>query len=510
VNPDIRMNLRNRGVLVGDGPVGIIDIGSNSVRLVVYERLARSPTPYFNEKVLLGLGRNVAEKGTLEEASIRQAEKALKRFRALTGQMGVQTLDVVATAAIREAENGSEFIAMAEAVCGVSLRLLDGASEARFAGLGIVSGIPEADGICGDLGGGSLELIDIGRGTISEGETFPLGGLRLQHRAEKKLKEARRIAQSDLERSGLLAGLKGRTFYAIGGTWRSLAKLHMHSTDYPLRVMQHYCIEAQPMRAFLKQVARNDISKMDGIEAVSRQRRSLLPYGATVLLALIEIGRPEWIVTSALGLREGVQYSKLSDEERNKDPLLSAAAELAVLRSRSPDHTRELIAWTGPAMEAGGLEETAEEARLRSAACMLADIGWRAHPDYRGEQSLNIIANAAFVGLDHPGRAYLALAAYYRHSGLSESELAPAIRKLAPRRYRERARLLAAIFRVGYLISASMTGIIPRTRIARSGDRLQLILPEDLSMLAGGRLEARMKQLAGLSDLTSEIVIEKG
>ncbi len=504
------MSFSDRGVLAGDGPVGVIDIGSNSVRLVVYERLARSPTPFFNEKVLLGLGRTVAEKGELEPTAIRQTEQALKRFRALADQMGVHTLDVLATAAIREATNGADFIAMAEAVCGAPVRVLDGASEARFAGLGIVSGIPDADGLCGDLGGGSLELIDIRDRNISDGETFPLGGLRLQHRAGKNVKEARRIALSDLKRSGVIGGLDGRTFYAIGGTWRSLAKLHMQSTDYPLRVMQHYSIEAEPMGVFLDRVASNDISEMEGIEAVSRQRRALLPYGATVLLALIETGRPKRIVTSALGLREGVLFSKLSEAEKEEDPLLSAASELAELRSRSPAHARELIAWTGPAMQAAGLEETEEEARLRAAACMLADIGWRAHPDYRGEQSLNIIANAAFVGLDHPGRAYLALAAYYRHSGLSEYELAPAIRKLATRRYRERAKLLAAIFRVGYLISASMTGILPRTRVARSGDSLLLILPEELSMLAGGRLEARMKQLAGLCDLSSEIVIEKG
>ena len=156
-------------------------------------------------------------------------------------------------------------------------------------------------------------------------------------------------------------------------------------------------------------------------------------------------------------------------------------------------------------MAAAGMEETEEEARLRTAACLLADIGWRAHPDYRGEQSLNIIANAAFVGLDHPGRVYLSMAVYYRHSGLSESDLSPAIRALAPRRYQERAKVLAAIFRVGYLISASMPGIIPRTRIVRSGKALVLELPADLAMLAGGRLEGRMKQLGNACGLSAEI-----
>lgn len=503
------MTVNRRGVLTGGGPVGVIDIGSNSVRLVIYERLARSPTPYFNEKVLLGLGRDVAEQGALACESVVRAEQTLRRFRALADQMGVRNLDMIATAAIREAKNGSEFISMAERVCRAPLQVLDGDGEAQLAGMGILSGIPDADGICGDLGGGSLELIDISNGIISAGETFRLGGLRLQHRADKRPKNARTIALNDLRESDLLKGLAGRAFYAIGGTWRSLAKLHMQSTAYPLRVMQHYSVDTQALRPFLKQVARNRINEMDGIDAVSRQRRTLLPYGAAVLLALIDIGKPARIVTSALGLREGLLYSKLSEEERAADPLLSAAAELAELRARSPEHAGELIGWTGPAMAAAGLDETPEEARLRAAACLLADIGWRAHPDYRGEQSLNIIANAAFVGLDHPGRAYLAMAAYYRHSGLAEDELSPAIRTLAPARYRERAKVLAAIFRVGYLISGSMPGIIPRTRIARTDARLQLRLPADLSMLAGGRLEARMKQLAALCDLTPEIVIEE-
>lgn len=491
--------------MTGNGPVAIIDIGSNSVRLVVYERLARSPTPFFNEKVLAGLGRSVAETGRLDEGAVHQAEDALKRFRALADQMGVRHLNVLATAAAREAENGADFIRMAEEICRVEVRILTGEEEAHLAGLGVLAGIPKADGLCGDLGGGSLELVGISGGAISSGETYPLGGLRLQHAAGGNMKSARKIARVELERSELVKTLKGREFYAIGGTWRSLAKLHMEYTAYPLHVMQHYRLNPRKIGDFLKRIARGDLDTVEGIDVVSKQRLALLPYGAAVLLELIDIGRPKSIVMSALGLREGVLYSRLDERERAEDPLISAAAELAELRARSLDHAWELVDWTGPAMAAAGMEETEEEARLRSAACLLADIGWRAHPDYRGEQSLNIIANAAFVGLDHPGRVYLSMAVYYRHSGLSESDLSPAIRALAPRRYQERAKVLAAIFRVGYLISASMPGIIPRTRIVRSGKALVLELPSDLAMLAGGRLEGRMKQLGNACGLSAEI-----
>ncbi len=501
------MDGSNRGVFSSSGPVGVVDIGSNSVRLVIYERLARSPTRFFNEKVLLGLGRRVAEQGFLDEKALLESEATLRRFRALADQTGVQDLVVLATAAIREAENGADFIEMAEAACRSEVRILTGEEEAHYAGLGILSGIPDADGVCGDLGGGSLELVNISQGNISHGETFPLGGLRLQHASGKNLKEARRIAVSHLQRSQLLPALAERSFYAIGGTWRSLARLHMRNVGYPLDVMQQYRIEAGEMSNFLKKVLRSDIGSIEGIESVSRQRQALVPYGAAVLSALIKIGNPKWVMTSALGLREGVLYSKLDPAERAEDPLISAAAELAELRSRSLVHARELIVWSTEAMQAIGIEETTEEKRLRAAACLLADIGWRAHPDYRGQQSLNIIANAAFVGIDHPGRAYLAMAVYYRHSGLSEADLAPAIRDLATPRLQELAKLLAGIFRVGYLVSASMPGIIPRTAIGRSGKILQLRLPTDLAMLAGGRLEARLRQLGNLCGLNSEIRI---
>jgi exopolyphosphatase/guanosine-5'-triphosphate,3'-diphosphate pyrophosphatase len=227
-----------------------------------------------------------------------------------------------------------------------------------------------------------------------------------------------------------------------------------------------------------------------------------------VLSEVLRAGKPRSVSISALGLREGLLYAKLPPELQAEDPLLSAARELSLLRSRSPAHGEELIAWTGEAMAALGIEETAEEKRLRAAACLLSDIGWRAHPDYRGEQSLNIISNAGFVGIDHPGRAYLALAVYYRHAGLSDEELGTGIRELAPMRYRERARALAAAFRVAYLVSASVAGVLTRTRLRRYGDRIELLLPQDLADLAGARLESRIKQLAALDRCAPAIVID--
>jgi exopolyphosphatase/guanosine-5'-triphosphate,3'-diphosphate pyrophosphatase len=397
---------------------------------------------------------------------------------------------------------------MVERVCGVPVAVLTGQEEARLAAYGIVAGVERADGIVGDLGGGSLELTDVTGKRVGLGESLPLGGLRLRATSKSSLKAARQVVKDALDGSKVIRRLAGRTFYAVGGTWRSLARLHMRQCGYPLHVMHQYRIPADDLADFLKVLTRGSLDAVAGIEVVSRQRQALLPYGAVVLAELLRDGRPQDVVVSALGLREGLLYTQLSEDEQRADPLLSAARELAVLRARSPAHAEELIPWTGEAMHALGLDETAEEQRLRAGACLLADIGWRAHPDYRGEQSFNIIANAGFVGVDHPGRVYLALSVYYRHSGLAEGELGPGLRELAPTRYRERARALAAIFRVGYLVSASMPGIIPRTRIRRAGGDLHLVLPADLAALGGPRLEARLKQLAAIGGFGSAIAVE--
>ena len=390
-------------------PVAVIDIGSNSVRLVASEGLTRSPTPIFNEKVLAGLGREVQTTGLLAADAVEKALAALRRFRALCDRMAVAQLWVIATAACRDAKNGRAFVAEAEGICGTKVDVLSGKREAELSALGVVSGFHKPDGIVGDLGGGSLELTEVQGQRIKAGLTLPLGGLALQDVSSKSVKKAEKIVRTALEDARLLEGGKGRTFYAIGGTWRALARLHMWQTGYPLHVMHGYVMPAREAFEFSGLVHRVDPEMLSRIEVVTDARRPLLAYAALVLENLMRIARPKDIVISALGVREGLLYSMLDAEERAKDPLIAAASELNVLRSRSPAHGEELIAWTDRFMASSGLDEPAEERRLRHAACLLADIGWRAHPDYRGEQSLNIIAHGGFTAIDHPGRAYLAL-----------------------------------------------------------------------------------------------------
>jgi exopolyphosphatase/guanosine-5'-triphosphate,3'-diphosphate pyrophosphatase len=478
---------RAKGRLDLGPPIGVIDIGSNSVRLVVYEGLSRNPSPIFNEKVLCGLGREVQSTGLLPDDAMEKAFAALRRFRRLCATMRVAKLWVVATAACREARNGRDFIAKAERICRGHIDVLSGPRESRLSG---------ANGIVGDLGGGSIELVSV-RGTqVSGGVTLPLGGLALQDMSRRSIKRAERIVADALGDVRLLRTLRGRSFYAVGGTWRALARLHIWQTGYPLHVMHSYVIPAREALEFARLVRRVNPESLSQIEVVAEQRRPLLAYAALVLEHIVRIGKPKDVVISALGVREGLLYAALSAKERRRDPLLAAANDLNLLRSRSPEHGEELVAWSDRFMASSGIEETAEEKRLRHAACLLADLSWRAHPDYRGEQSSDIIAHANIVGLDHPGRTFLALAVYFRYMGLIEDELPPRLRELASTRMLDRARVLGASFRVAYLVSASMPGVLPNTPMRVVRGKLALQLKGKYAALASDRLFNRLRQLA--------------
>jgi exopolyphosphatase/guanosine-5'-triphosphate,3'-diphosphate pyrophosphatase len=485
-----------QGRLPGD-PVAIVDIGSNSVRLVAYESHSRAPTPTFNEKALCGLGRGVATTGLLPEDAVAKALAALQRFRVLCDTMRISEVRSLATAAVRDAANGAQFLSLAEHAIGCRIELLSGQDEARLSALGVVSSIHKADGVVGDLGGGSLELTDVKNAEAGSGMTLPLGSLSLMDLSERSPKKAAKIVRETLSSVKLLQGLAGRTFYAVGGTWRALARLHMRQRQYPMNVMHNYVIPSRDALEFARLVERIEADALLSIEAVSSARRPLLAYGAAVLEEIIRQANPKEIVISALGVREGLLYSQLPSEAQAQDPLIVSAREFNRLRSRAPEHGEELFDWTGRLMSSTHLEEDEDDQRLRHAACLLSDISWRAHPDYRGTQAYDLVANAAFIGVDHPSRAFLALAAAYRHSS-NEDFVTPQSRSLVSARQLDRARILGAAMRVAHNISAAMPGVLPRAPMVCDKGRVVLTLPADLAPLSSERLQSRMRQFARL------------
>ena len=492
-------------------PVGVVDIGSNSVRFVVYEGAVRAPTPLFNEKELCGLGRELSTTGRLGEAGTACALQALERFRTIAEILNVGSLRAVATAAVRDAVDGADFLAAAQAALGTEIEVLSGEREAALAAQGVVMGFQSPDGVAGDLGGGSLELVDIRDGAIGNAVTLPIGGLRLKEMTGGKVTKATSEISRAFKPIGWLKARDPEVFYAVGGTWRALAKMHMAANDYPIRVMQGYEIEAEAAQAFCEEVRRAKKPELlPGYEAVSRARRPILPYGAAALEAVLKTTRPKKVVFSVFGIREGLLYEMLPEDQRAKDPLISFCEDYARLRSRSVEHARELFDWTMPLFGPDGLDETDEERRLRKAACLLSDIGWRAHPDYRDEQSLNVIAHAALTGIGHPGRLFLALTVYARHAGPGEANgeaLSPKMRQIVPQRMMQLARSLAASIRSAHLLSCGMPGVVSRTRVRLEDEVLVLEMPRELQTLNGSRLRRRFDVLAGLFKRRFELSI---
>ncbi len=486
-------------------PVSIVDIGSNSVRFVAYEGARRAPTPVYNEKVLCGLGRGVATTGLMSQSSIDHALTTLSRFNILNQHLGVRKTYAIATAAARDAKNGAAFIKAAARALDAPITVLSGKKEAKYAAYGVMSAIPDAHGVAGDLGGGSLELVQIDSGKIGEGITLPLGPLLLADIAGGSIDKAAEFIERQLDRVAFMPDGEEFDFYAIGGTWRNLARVHMVENNYPLNVLNNYVIPASEARDLIKTISKQSQASLRDIEHVSAARAETLPLGAKVLEAILARNTIKNLVISSNGVREGVLYSKLSKKQRRQDPLLAACDDLAVLRSRSYEHMKELVIWSDQLFKKHGLDENKAERRLRHAACLVADIGWRAHSDYRGEQSLNIIANGAFSNIDHAGRAFIALSVFHRHSGNKKVRLSLRLKELLDDRALHRVQITSAALRVAYSLSGAMPGILPKISLKIKDGILTMKVPKKFQPLVGHTVKRRLESLAKLLGLTPQI-----
>jgi len=476
----------------GSGRVAVVDIGSNSVRLVVFDQLGRAPLPVFNEAVQCGLGRGLDRTGRLNDDAIRLALQNLTRFARLASAMEVERFDLLATAAVRDAENGAAFVADAERCCGTRLTVLSGTAEARLAGLGVMSGTPGAAGIAGDLGGGSLELVRLAEGAVGEITTLPLGPIRLMEMAGDSRRAA--IAEIDRHLDGVdwLRAGEGETFYPVGGAWRALARVHMEQTGFPLHVIHGYTLSRSRAADTARLLSRLSPASMDRLKAVPKKRRESMPYAALVMYRLLKRMRPESVRFSAFGLREGHLFDLLPPDEQARDPLLVAASRLAAAEGRFGDLGPALEVWTRPL--AG--DETPDEARLRRAACHLADIAWREHPDYRQRQARDRILRLPPLAMDHTERAFLAYTAYVRYGGKPDRAEAETPRQLMTERQFDRATALGLALRLGITVSGGTGAILERASLAVHAERIDVVLPGDGSVVPGDALHRRLKRLA--------------
>lgn len=504
--PDQPARLRRRR---GERPprFGVVDLGSNSVRLVVFEGLSRNPLTIFNEKAVLGLGRGLQVTGRLNPEAIGPALTVLCRYAAVARAMGAEPVEILATAATRDAENGAEFIAAINGrLPGIPVRILSGMEEGAFSADGVLLGFPGADGVLGDMGGGSLELVELDRGRMGQAASLPLGAIRLADRAGGDVGKARAIVEGDLARVPWLKNAEGRDLYLVGGAWRALARMHIAQTGYPLHIVHHYVLKRDEARDLAGVVAKADRKMLERMPGAPAKRLGDMPYAATVLRRLLRATGARRVVFSANGLREGWYARLLPAEVRAEDPLLAAGHDLAARFGRDPELAPALVAWTDPLFE----NETADAAALREAACWIADIGSHDHPDYRGEHAFYRVLRQPGVGIDHHQRAFLALVAALRYEAdATEPFLASAKALLDPAAVR-RAEVLGAALRLAFTLSGGTPALLAGTALRRVGGEIRLRLVEGTGVFAGESVQRRLDALAGALGLPATVEVAGG
>jgi exopolyphosphatase/guanosine-5'-triphosphate,3'-diphosphate pyrophosphatase len=471
----------------------VVDIGSNSVRLVVYDELGRAPFPRFNEKSLCRLGEGLEETGRLSETSFARTVDACRRFRAICDAMEVARIDVLATAAVRSASNGHDLIAAIAEAAGFEVRLLSGAAEARFAGLGVISGFYRPTGLVGDMGGGSLEVIEVRDDRVGERDvSLPVGALPVQAMLAAEGRSARKRLDALLTERLPPALIAEPAFYAVGGGFRAIAKAHMAASAVPVQVVHGYALDAKEARGFAKRLwgmAPDELAAQPGVPA---RRLATIPAAALVLDRLLRRLEPQRVVFSALGLREGWLYEQLSEAERYLDPLVEGAQIVGMTGARVPAFGAALARWT----DALFFGESPADRRLRLAACALTDIAWRSHADVQAEESFHRLLQFPFIGIDHLERVYLAAVVHARYGGGAGDPATAAALALLPSAQRRRARVLGRTLRLAHRLSGCVGAILETASLHVEARQVRLEIRSSAGIPDSDSLRSRLQDLA--------------
>jgi len=430
--------------------VGVVDVGSNSVRMVVFDGAARSPAYFYNEKIMCALGKGLAETGRLNPLGRTRALAALKRFALLAKGMDIQTMTVVATAATREAADGPEFEAQVLAETGLKLWVIDGDEEARLSAQGVLLGWPEARGIVCDMGGSSMELARIGGGKVGKRLTTPLGPFRLQQIEGGPKKLASRIARILKDAQDMLKS-EAERIYLVGGSWRVIARLDMERRNYPLTVLHEYRMTERNLLDTLDWIAASDSAVLRARTGTSSERMELVPLASEVLRQVLAVFKPSEIDVSAYGIREGLLYEHMPQMLRERDPLIEAARMAEMTQARMPGFGKKLFEFLAPLFRDASKERT----RLIKAACLLHDTTWRAHPDYRAEACFDNATRANLGGLDHTGRVFLGLALLHRYKNSRAGSRMESLFRLLTEDEMQEAEVLGKAMRFAAMFSIS-------------------------------------------------------
>lgn len=485
--------------------VAVIDVGSNSVRLVVYRIEGRDFTPLLNDRAAAGLGRELMKTGKLSGPGVEAALAAARRFKLFLDARGVRDVRVVGTAAVREASDAKPFLAEFERAIGSKVRVLSGEEEGRYAGLGVLAGDPGARGVVADLGGSSLELAPVAEGEVGKPTTLLLGSFALATRAGGDIKTARALLDETLDGVKINPPANG-SLYAVGGAWRNFAKIAMSHEKYPLKLLQGYEMRAEVAAEIARFLAKQSPASIARME-VSRRRAEAMPFAATALERLVKRLSPKSVVVSSFGLREGILLEAMPPRIRAQDPLLACADAMARRAGADPNYGKALEAWMAPIVEAFGEPfDAATRKRLYLAACRLADVGGMLHPDHRAEVAARDVLYAQSAGASHAERLFLALTIHHRYSGKKEFDEAPNIDRVVAPEVRDAALRLGLTLRLAGAFSSRAPSLLKESRLELASDALVMKLSAKGRDLATDVVEKRIAQLAEVLSRSARIV----
>ena len=483
---------------------GVIDIGSNSIRLVVYDDLSRSPFPRVNEKSFVALGDGLDESGGFAEATIGKALHVIARFAAISKAMEVPRVDVLATEATRKAANGADFVRAIQEKTGLKVRVLSGEEEANYTALGVLSGFFQPRGLVGDIGGGSLEVAQVAGDRVGDrSASMPLGALPVKAMLKDGIDSAKKKIDAVLE-SALPQLSTEPVFYAIGGGWRALARVHIAMNDIPISVVHGHDVPAKELSALAKKISRMGPKEVSELADVPSRRIDTLPASALVLWRVLRKLKPDRLVFSALGLREGWLYSQLDTEEQYRDPLLEGAQAIGLPGARVAGFSEALGRWTEPLFPG----ESQHDRRLRLTVCSLTDIAWRDHQKIRGIESFLRLLQFPFIGISHPERAFLAIAILARYGGKVDDLVRSKVSTLLTPAEMNKAEILGRVLLLGHRFSASVPEILEHARLRIDADtvRLEVLNPE--SVPDSEAVQSRLRQLAKVAGVNGAEIVE--
>ncbi|MEL6510065.1 MAG: Ppx/GppA family phosphatase [Pseudomonadota bacterium] len=484
--------------------VGVVDVGSNSVRLVVFDGAARSPAYFYNEKIMCALGAGLSDTGHLNPQGRIRALSAIKRFQRLAEGMGITPLTAVATAAVREASDGPDFRAQVERDTGLRLWVIDGEEEARLSAQGVLLGWPGSYGLVCDIGGSSMELATLWEGRVGKRVTSPLGPLKL-----KDIKGGKKGLKTHVKE--VMSGLRDQIdwtnerLFLVGGSWRAIARLDMERRGYPLYVLHEYRMTATSVRETVKWIADQDLEELRTRVGISSARMSLIPLASLVLKELVRQFKPRDIAISSYGIREGMLYEQMPQRLRDRDPLIEACRFAEAKDARLPGFGKTLHNFISPLFRAANPQRK----RIIKAACLLHDVSWRAHPDYRAEVTFDNATRANLGGLKHSERVFLGLSLLHRYRNKREGTRFEELYDLLTDREQREAEVLGKAMRFGAMLWLQPGGQMGELRWFPKKKLLELVLTKDAVPLYGEVAEARFQSLARSLDAETKVRVAR-